>query len=87
MIVLMSQIGVIAVSILFFLLVILLLVGILLYAKAKLTPQGVVKLTINDKEMEIKPGSTMLTDPFEPKHIPSFCVRRVVERVECANAR
>lgn len=49
-------------SIAVFLLVIMLLVVMLLYARAKLIPQGKVKLTINDeKVLEIKPGSTVLT--------------------------
>ena len=35
---------------------------VLLYARKKLTPQGEVKLTINDdKEIEVDPGSTILT--------------------------
>ncbi len=53
---------VVAVSIVVFLVIILLLVGVLLYARAKLMPQGMVKITINDdKELEVAPGSTVLT--------------------------
>jgi Na+-transporting NADH:ubiquinone oxidoreductase subunit F len=50
------------VSVVVFLFVILLLVTVLLYARKKLTPQGEVKITINeDKEMIVDPGSTLLT--------------------------
>lgn len=48
-------------SIIVFLLVIISLVGLLLFAKAKLTPSGHVKLKINEKEMEVSPGSNLLT--------------------------
>jgi Na+-transporting NADH:ubiquinone oxidoreductase subunit F len=54
--------GVIGISIGVFLLIILSLVAILLFARKKLTPQGKVKITINDeKEMEVDPGSTLLS--------------------------
>jgi len=44
-------------SIIAFLAVTLLLVAVLLYAKAKLTPSGKVLLTINDeREIEVSPG-------------------------------
>jgi Na+-transporting NADH:ubiquinone oxidoreductase subunit NqrF len=53
---------VIIASIAAFLLVILVLVGVLLYARKKLLPQGKVKLSINDeKEIEVAPGSTLLS--------------------------
>ncbi|MCK9398964.1 MAG: NADH:ubiquinone reductase (Na(+)-transporting) subunit F [Bacteroidales bacterium] len=53
---------VIAVSIVVFLVIILLLVGILIYARMKLMPQGLVKITINDdKELEVSPGSSLLS--------------------------
>ena len=46
----------------FFLGVILLLVGLLLFAKAKLSPSGKIKITINgEKEIEVDGGSTLLT--------------------------
>lgn len=54
--------GVVGVSILAFLVIIMLLVGILIFARKKLTPQGKVKITINDeKELETEPGSTLLS--------------------------
>lgn len=54
--------GVVAVSIAAFLLIILLLVGILIYARKKLTPQGEVTIDINEeKQIETEPGSTLLS--------------------------
>ncbi|MBN3034217.1 MAG: NADH:ubiquinone reductase (Na(+)-transporting) subunit F [Bacteroidales bacterium] len=66
---------VIAVSVVIFLFVILLLVAVLLYARKKLTPQGKVKITINDdKELEVNPGSTLLsTLSAEKIFLPSAC--------------
>ena len=45
-----------------FLIVTLILVGMLLFAKAKLTPKGEVKVDINhgEKELVTEPGSTLL---------------------------
>lgn len=46
----------------FFLILILLLVGLLLFAKAKLSPSGKVKIQINgEKTIEVDGGSTLLT--------------------------
>ncbi len=74
MILLISQFGVILTSIIVFLLVIMLLVVMLLYARAKLTPQGEVKLKINDKEMMVRPGSTVLsTLSGQSIFLPSAC--------------
>ncbi|HPD95232.1 MAG: NADH:ubiquinone reductase (Na(+)-transporting) subunit F [Bacteroidales bacterium] len=62
MILLSSNSSVIIVAVVVFLLVILLLVSLLLYAKKKLTPQGTVKLVINDeKTLEVSPGSSILS--------------------------
>jgi len=62
MILLTSNFTVILLSIAIFLTIILALVIILLYARKKLTPQGSVKLSINDeKEIEVNPGSTILS--------------------------
>lgn len=62
-------------SVAVFLFVILLLVAILLYAKKKLTPQGEVTITINEeKDLTVKPGSTLLTTLAEHKiFLPSAC--------------
>lgn len=75
MIILTSQITVILISIGVFLLIILLLVAMLLYAKAKLTPKGKVNLTINDEDsMEVDPGSTLLNTLTSRKiFLPSAC--------------
>ena len=53
--------GTVLVSIIVFLLVMILLVVVLLYAKQKLTPQGDVTLKINDREMVVEPGSSVLS--------------------------
>jgi len=74
MIFLISQFGIILTSIVVFLLVIMLLVIMLLYARAKLTPQGEVKLKINDKEMMVRPGSTVLSTLSDQSiFLPSAC--------------
>lgn len=66
---------VIGTSIAIFLLVTLLLVWLLLFARKKLMPQGKVKITINDeKVIETDPGSTLLTTLSTDKiFIPSAC--------------
>ncbi len=59
-----------------FLLVTLILVGMLLFAKAKLTPKGEVKVSINQGEKEIvtEPGSTLLSTLGNNKiFLPSAC--------------
>ena len=66
---------VIGVSIAVFLVIILLLVGILIYARMKLIPQGKVKISINeDKELEADPGSSLLaTLAVNGIFLPSAC--------------
>jgi len=66
---------VIIASIAIFLLVIIFLVAMLLYARKKLTPQGEVTLTINDeKKLVVNPGSTILsTLATEKIYLPSAC--------------
>ncbi|MGC9373637.1 MAG: NADH:ubiquinone reductase (Na(+)-transporting) subunit F [Bacteroidales bacterium] len=75
MILLTSQTTVILLSIAVFLTIILALVLILLLARKKLTPQGKVKLTINDeKEIEVDPGNTILaTLSNNGIYLPSAC--------------
>ncbi|MDA9563430.1 NADH:ubiquinone reductase (Na(+)-transporting) subunit F [Flavobacteriales bacterium] len=54
--------GVIIATIIVFLFVVLLLVSILLFAKAKLMPSGKIKITINgDTELEVDGGGTLLS--------------------------
>ena len=62
-------------SIAIFLIVTLLLVALLLFARKKLMPQGKVKITINEeKVIETDPGSTLLsTLSAEKIFIPSAC--------------
>ncbi|MBN2481456.1 MAG: NADH:ubiquinone reductase (Na(+)-transporting) subunit F [Bacteroidales bacterium] len=66
---------IILLSIAVFLGIIIILVSMLLYAKAKLTPSGNVKIIINDeKELNVEPGSTLLTTLSENKlYLPSAC--------------
>ena len=74
MIILASKFTVILVSIAVFLVVILLLVSVLLYARKKLTPQGDVKFKVNDKEFEVNRGSTVLTTLKNQEiFLPSAC--------------
>ncbi|MCF8348108.1 MAG: NADH:ubiquinone reductase (Na(+)-transporting) subunit F [Bacteroidales bacterium] len=66
---------VIGASIGIFLLTMLLLVWLLLFARKKLMPQGKVKITINnEKELETDPGSTLLSTLSANKvFLPSAC--------------
>lgn len=66
---------VIIASIIIFLIIIIFLVAMLLYARKKLTPQGEVKITINDeKELTVNPGSTILSTLSAQKiFLPSAC--------------
>jgi Na+-transporting NADH:ubiquinone oxidoreductase subunit F len=62
-------------SIAIFLVTVLLLVWLLLFARKKLMPQGKVKITINsEKEIETDPGSTLLSTLSTNKiFLPSAC--------------
>jgi Na+-transporting NADH:ubiquinone oxidoreductase subunit F len=76
MIFLASQTTVVLFSIVIFLLAIIILVGILLYVKTKLTPKGKVKVNINDgvRVIETEPGNTLLTTLGTNKVLlPSAC--------------
>ncbi len=75
MISLVSNSTVIFTGIMVFLIIILLLVSVLLYAKAKLTPKGKVKVTINHKDViEVDPGATLLSTLSASKiFLPSAC--------------
>jgi Na+-transporting NADH:ubiquinone oxidoreductase subunit F len=66
---------IILISVAVFLAIILLLVSVLLYARKKLTPQGSVKILINDeKEITVSPGSTLLSTLSNEKiFLPSAC--------------
>ncbi len=58
-----------------FLIVVLLLVSLLLYAKSKLTPSGLVKIEINgEKTIEVEAGNTILSTLSNEKiFLPSAC--------------
>ena len=74
MVLLTSSLGIILISIAVFLVIIILLVFMLLYARAKLTPQGEVKLQINEKELVVSPGNTLLnTLSVSGIFLPSAC--------------
>ncbi|MDR1895499.1 MAG: NADH:ubiquinone reductase (Na(+)-transporting) subunit F [Prevotellaceae bacterium] len=62
-------------AIIVFLLITMFLVVILLYAKAKLMPSGLVNMNINgEKDMEVSPGSSILATLSEQKiFLPSAC--------------
>lgn len=61
-------------SIIVFLLVILSLISILLYARDKLSPKGQVNLHINDRELTVSPGSNLLsTLSSNGIFLPSAC--------------
>lgn len=70
-----GNLWVIALSVVMFLIIMLALVAVLLYARSKLVPSGPVKLTINEeKEMEVSAGSTLLTTlSQEGIYLPSAC--------------
>jgi len=56
------MVQVIIITVIFFALVILSLVGILLFVKAKISPSGKIKITINgDKVIEVNGGDTLLS--------------------------
>jgi len=71
----MNIVSVIIISVGAFLLLTLILIGLLLYAKAKLTPGGTVRLRINgEKELVVEPGSSILTTLSSRKiFLPSAC--------------
>jgi len=66
--------GTIFYSIIVFLLVILALVSVLLFAKEKLTPKGEILLQINDRQMAVSAGSNLLsTLSSNGIFLPSAC--------------
>lgn len=76
MILLSTQSTIIITSVLVFLGITILLVAILLFAKKKLMPSGIVKISINngDIEKETEPGETLLTTLGNNKILlPSAC--------------
>lgn len=69
-----TTIGTIFYSIIVFLLVIITLVGLLLFARDKLTPKGDIELQINDRTIKVSPGSNLLfTLSSNNIFLPSAC--------------
>jgi len=70
-----SNLWVVTLSVVMFLAVMLMLVGILLFARNKLVPSGPVKVVINDdKELEASAGGTLLNTLAENGiYLPSAC--------------
>ena len=76
MLLLSVQTTVVIASVIVFLGVIILLVAVLLFAKKKLTPSGIVNIDINDGEQKIEtePGNTLLSTLSNNKiFLPSAC--------------
>jgi Na+-transporting NADH:ubiquinone oxidoreductase subunit F len=74
MILLTSKLGIILISIAVFILIILSLVALLMYARAKLVPQGEVSLKVNEEEFKVQPGGTVLgTLANQNIYLPSAC--------------
>ncbi len=70
-----STLGVVAATVVAFLVLTLLLVALLLFTKQKLSPSGPVTITINDeKKIEVASGGTLLSTLGENKiFLPSAC--------------
>jgi len=76
MIILATTTTILIAGVVIFLLITLLLVGILLYVKTKLTPEGTVEIDINDgkRTLEVEPGNSLLTTLGNNKvFLPSAC--------------
>ena len=63
MIILATTFTILIAGVVIFLLITLLLVGILLYVKTKLTPEGTVEIDINDGKLtlDVEPGNSLLS--------------------------
>ena len=70
-----STVGVIAATVVAFLVLTIVLVGLLLFAKEKLSPSGPVTITINgEKKIEVDSGSSLLSTLGNKKvFLPSAC--------------
>jgi Na+-transporting NADH:ubiquinone oxidoreductase subunit F len=69
-----TTVGTALFSIIVFLIIILALVGMLLFARDKLAPKGDVRLAVNDRELDVSPGSTLLTTRSgNGIYLPSAC--------------
>ncbi len=70
-----TNVWVVILSVIMFLVIMLMLVGILLYARKKLVPSGPVTLNINeDKKLDVNAGGTLLNTLSEQGiYLPSAC--------------
>ena len=70
-----TAVGTILITVVAFLVLLLLLVGILLFTKEKLSPSGPVTITINgEKEIQVASGGTLLSTLGNQKvFLPSAC--------------
>ena len=78
MIALVINTTIVSAGIVVFLIITLVLVGILLFAKAKLTPKGDVQIDINDgaRVLTTQPGGVSAGRFRKPENLSSFCLRR-----------
>jgi Na+-transporting NADH:ubiquinone oxidoreductase subunit F len=61
-------------SVVVFFIIILMLVSLLIFARDRLSPKGKVKLQLNDREMQVSPGSNLLTTlSSNGVFLPSAC--------------
>ena len=74
MVLLTSELGIVLISIAFFLGIILLLVLILMVAKAKLSPQGEVTLKVNDKVFTVSPREYHTEHNVRSGRFSAFCM-------------
>jgi Na+-transporting NADH:ubiquinone oxidoreductase subunit F len=69
-----STVSTILYSLIVFLLIILMLVSLLIFAKDKLMPKGKVRLMLNEREIEVSPGTNLLsTLSTNGIFLPSAC--------------
>jgi len=70
-----NTLGVILITVIAFLILVLLLVGLLIFIKEKLSPSGPVKITINgEKVIEVESGNSLLSTLGNQKiFLPSAC--------------
>jgi len=69
-----TTLGTLLYSIIVFLIIIMLLVVMLLFARDKLSPKGDVTLHINERDLEVSPGSNLLTTlSGSGIYLPSAC--------------
>lgn len=70
-----STLGVVIITVIIFLIITLLLIGLIIFTKEKLSPSGPVKITINnEKVIEVESGNSLLSTLSNQKiFLPSAC--------------